>query len=233
MCGRARLSSDYSELRVRFEIPSDWPAPNFAPHWNAAPTQDLPVICFDRNLGHRRLDLMRWGLIPFWAKDVKIAYTTFNAQSETAPSKPAFREPFRKRRCLVPFDNFYEWKSAGKVKQPYAIALAERVPMALAGLWDRWTNPEGETILSFTVLTCPATPELRRLHARMPVILAEEAWPAWLGESPTTAETLTSVLAPYTGTLSIWPVTQAVGNVRNDFPALIDPVDPAVPLDAS
>ena len=108
MCGRARLSSDVSEIKIAFRIPDDRPAPNFPARWNAAPTQDLPIVRADAEAGGRTLDLMRWGLVPFWAKDIKIGYSTVNAKAEGIDTKPAFREPFRRRRCLVPFNSFYE-----------------------------------------------------------------------------------------------------------------------------
>ena len=115
MCGRARLSSDVSEIKLVFSIPPSRPTPNFA-SWNLAPTDPLPVVHYDAKAGERSLDVMRWGLIPFWAKDIKISFSTFNARGEDVETKPAFREAFRQRRCLVPLDNFYEWKktAAGK-----------------------------------------------------------------------------------------------------------------------
>ena len=134
MCGRAKLESDVSEIKIAFRIPPEYPTPNFAPSWNVAPTDQLPIVRSDPKAGSRTLDLMRWGLIPYWAKDIKIAFSTINAMAETVDTKPVFREAFKRRRCLVPVDNFYEWKKLdGKNKQPYAIALADRSVMALAG----------------------------------------------------------------------------------------------------
>jgi putative SOS response-associated peptidase YedK len=123
MCGRARLSSDVSEIKIAFGIPPDRPAPNFAPSWNVAPTDPLPIVRFDARDKQRSLDVMRWGLIPYWAKDIKIGFSTINARAEEVDTKPAFREAFRQRRCLVPLDGFYEWKKTAADKQPYAIAL--------------------------------------------------------------------------------------------------------------
>jgi putative SOS response-associated peptidase YedK len=123
MCGRARLSSDVSEIRIAFGIPPERPAPNFAPSWNVAPTDPLPVVRYDAKDNQRSLDVMRWGLIPYWAKDIKIGFSTFNARAEEIDTKPAFREAFRQRRCLVPLDGFYEWKKTAAGKQPYAIGL--------------------------------------------------------------------------------------------------------------
>src|SRR5580704_4101779 len=122
MCGRARLSSDVSEIKLVFSIPPQRPTPNFAPTWNLAPTDPLPIVRFDPRAGERSLDVMRWGLVPYWAKDIKIGYSTFNAKAEGIDTRPTFREAFARRRCLVPLDGFYEWKTVGTGKQPYTIA---------------------------------------------------------------------------------------------------------------
>src|SRR5580704_10155569 len=125
MCGRAKLEGDISQIKIAFRLPPDYPTPNFAPSWNVAPTDNLPIVRYNPKAGHRTLDLMRWGLIPYWAKDIKIGFSTINAMAETVDSKPVFREAFKRRRCIVPVDSFYEWKKLGpKEKQPYAIALA-------------------------------------------------------------------------------------------------------------
>jgi putative SOS response-associated peptidase YedK len=136
MCGRVRLSSDVSEIKLVFSIPPHRPTPNFPPSWNVAPTDSLPVVRYDAKAGERSLDLLRWGLVPYWAKDLKVGFANINAKAEGVESKPAFREAFQRRRCLVPVDNFYEWAKTGTGKQPYAIAPADRGLMALAGLWE-------------------------------------------------------------------------------------------------
>jgi putative SOS response-associated peptidase YedK len=133
MCGRVRLSSDVSEIKLVFGIPPDRPIPNFPPSWNAAPTDSLPVVRFDAKARQRSLDLLRWGLVPYWAKDMNVGFANINAKAEGIETKPAFRKAFERRRCLVPVDNFYEWKKTEGGKQPYAIALADRGIMALAG----------------------------------------------------------------------------------------------------
>jgi putative SOS response-associated peptidase YedK len=144
MCGRVRLSSDVSEIKLVFSVPSHRPTPNFPPTWNGAPTDLLPVVRYDAKAGERSLALLRWGLIPYWAKDLKVGFANINAKAEGIESKPAFRDAFQRRRCLVPVDNFYEWKKTANGKQPYAIALANRGVMALAGLWENWRSPAGE-----------------------------------------------------------------------------------------
>ena len=138
---------------------------------------------------------MRWGLIPYWAKDIKIGFSTINARAEEVNTKPAFREAFQRRRCLVPLDNFYEWKKTETGKQPYAIALADRRLMAMAGLWETWCSPQGERIRSFTIVTTIPNALCAEFHNRMAVVLKPEVWPAWLGEEPATVPQLKSVLA--------------------------------------
>lgn len=225
MCGRARLSSDVSEIKLAFSIPPQRPTPNIPANWNAAPTEDLPVVRYDAKAKERSLEVMRWGLVPYWAKDVKIGYSTINAKAEGIDSRPAFREPFQRRRCLVPFDSFYEWKKLGKERQPYAIGRADRRLMAMAGLWDMWRSPAGETVRSFTIVTTAANPLLAPLHERMPVILDPDAWPIWLGEVAADSERLKMLLAPYPADrMVVWPVDKRVGNVKNKDAGLVEPV---------
>src|SRR5256884_8188435 len=141
MCGRARLSSDVSEIKLVFSIPPHRPTPNIAPSWNVAPTDPLPVVRYDPRAAERSLDLMRWGLLPFWAKDIKIGFSNINAKAEGIEGKPAFREAFQRRRCLVPVDNFYEWKKIGAGKQPHAHALGDRGLVGPGGVWAKWRSP--------------------------------------------------------------------------------------------
>jgi putative SOS response-associated peptidase YedK len=143
MCDRARLSSDVSEIKLTFRIPPERPTPNFPPSWNVAPTDSLPIVRFNPKDAQRSLDMMRWGLIPYWAKDIKVGFSNINAKAEGIESKPAFGKAFERRRCLVPVDNFYEWKKTADGKQPYALALADRDLVALAGVWENWRSPAG------------------------------------------------------------------------------------------
>ncbi|HYM71951.1 MAG TPA: SOS response-associated peptidase [Stellaceae bacterium] len=232
MCGRARLSSDPDEIAEAFGIAPGYPLPNLQPNWNLAPTQDLAIVRHHPTQRVRRLDVARWGLIPSWARDIKIGFSTFNARCEGIEDKPAFRDAFRARRCLIPLDGFYEWKKRGKEREPYAIALREpgREPeeepgmMALAGLWEIWRSPAGETVRSTTIVTCPANPLLVDLHERMPVILPPAAWGAWLGETPVGAAALKALLAPYPAeAMARWPVDKRVGDVKHNGPGLIEP----------
>jgi putative SOS response-associated peptidase YedK len=224
MCGRGRLSSDVSKINLVFSIPPERPTPNIPANWNAAPTEDLPVVRYDTRAGQRSLDVMRWGLVPFWAKDIKVGFSNINAKAEGIDARPAFREAFSRRRCLIPFDCFYEWKKLGKDRQPYAVGLANRRLMALAGLWETWRSPAGERVRSFTIITTAANSLLAELHNRMPVIIAPENWPAWLGETPVEPEELKSLMIPYPAKdMTVWPVDKRVGNVANKDPALIEP----------
>src|ERR1700756_2806195 len=159
MCGRVRLSSDVSEIKLVFGIPPERPIPNFPPSWNAAPTDSLPVVRYDAKAGQRSLDMLRWGLVPYWAKDMNVGFANINAKAEGIETKPAFRKAFERRRCLVPIDNFYEWKKTEAGKQPYAIALADRGLMALAGLWENWRSPAGGMGGRFAVV--PTQPDER------------------------------------------------------------------------
>ena len=166
---------------------------------------------------------MRWGLVPFWAKDIKVGFANINAKAEGIDSRPAFREAFNRRRCLVPLDCFYEWKKLGKDRQPYAVGLATRRLMALAGLWENWRSPAGETLRSFTIVTTAPNSLLAEIHHRMPVIIAPENWPAWLGETPADLEDLKSLLIPYPAEdMVVWPVDKRVGDPKNKGPSLIE-----------
>ena len=224
MCGRARLSSDVSEIKLVFSIPPERPTPNIPANWNAAPTEDLPVVRYDAKAGQRSLDVMRWGLVPFWAKDIKVGFANINAKAEGIDTKPAFREAFARRRCLVPFDCFYEWKKLGKDREPYAVGLADRRLMALAGLWETWRSPAGERVRSFAIVTtaaeCPA-----RLGARPHAGHSRPGKLAGMARrEPADPERLKSLLVPYPAEdMVIWPVDKRVGNVKNKDPSLIEP----------
>jgi len=190
-----------------------------------APTDPLPVVRYDAKDRQRSLDVMRWGLVPFWAKDIKVGFANINAKAEGIETKPAFREAFRQRRCLLPVDNFYEWAKTPSGKQPYAIALKGDGLMALAGLWETWRSPAGERVRSFAIITTEPNELCARLHNRMPVVLQPEAWPVWLGEEPADLTQLKALLAPYpTDQMTAWPVSARVGSVKNNDPGLIEPI---------
>jgi putative SOS response-associated peptidase YedK len=197
----------------------------FPPSWNVAPTDTLPVVRFDAKVHQRSLDMLRWGLIPYWAKGIKVGFATINAKAEGIESKPAFRKAFERRRCLVPADNFYEWKKTATGKQPYVLALADRGIMALAGVWENWQSPAGEWVRSFAIITTTPNELCGEIHNRMPVILKPDAWLAWLGEEPAEVAELKSLLAPYPSDEMIcWPVSPRVGSVKNNDASLIEPL---------
>jgi putative SOS response-associated peptidase YedK len=231
MCGRVRLSSDYSEIKIRLKFAPNVPAPNYERDWNKPPT-GLMLVAIRSVDGERVAKMMRWGLLPHWAKDEKLSFSTFNARSEEFRAKPAFKDAWKRgQRCLVITNGYYEWKkldTAGKKKQPYAIDMADGKEMVHAGLWSSWRSPtSGEEILSCTIFTCAPNASLADIHDRMPVILAESDWPKWLGEEPATEEELIALLKPCTDeALKVWPIDKAVGNVKNQGPQLIRPVEP-------
>jgi putative SOS response-associated peptidase YedK len=220
MCGRYFLTRPPAALARLFRTVD--PVPNHPARFNVAPTQDSLVVRRNPETGARHLDLLRWGLVPIWAKDAAIGSRMINARSESLAEKPAFRDAYATRRCLVPIDGFYEWAEipGQKRKQPYAVAMENGAPMVLAGLWDRWRAPDGSILRTFTVVTCPATPRLVPLHERMPVVLPPEAWPLWLGEAEGDPAT---VLVPMDGAaFRVWPVSTRVNAVREDDAGLLD-----------
>lgn len=221
MCGRAKLPDDVSEIKLDLKIEWD-EIGDYRPRWNAAPTSKLPVVVSRQ--GERILTLMRWGLIPSWAKDTKIGYSTFNARAEAVENRPAFRAAWQQgRRCLVIADGYYEWRDADK--QPFAVALGNRGPMTFAGLWEAWQAPDGTSLKSFTIITTAANELLQPLHERMPVLLPPDRWPCWLGETPANNSELKALLKPYpAAAMTFWPVDRRVGNVKYDSPDLFAPL---------
>lgn len=222
MCGRYASTRSLDELRRLFATTN--PVPNFAPTWNMAPTKLAPVVRRHPQTGERNLDLLRWGLVPNWTKDLKGARQPINARSETAATAPMFRDALQRRRCLVPIDAFYEWQAEGKTKIPFAVARADGQPMVAAGLWEGWRSPDGEILRTYTILTTAACEVLRHLHERMPVILEPLHWAAWLGEQEDGAgpEDWASLMRPSAAAFRVWRVSTAVNNVRNDSPALLE-----------
>ncbi|MDX5408772.1 MAG: SOS response-associated peptidase [Thauera sp.] len=222
MCGRYALYGPISRLSERFAASIDALPADFGPRYNAAPMQMLPVVR-QRPGGERVAHLLRWGLLPGWAKDPGIATRLINARAETLAEKPAFRAAYRARRCIVPASGFYEWKAVPGGKQPYYIQPANDELFGLAGLWERWTRPEGTPIDTFTVITTAANATMQALHERMPVILQPADYGPWLSRD-TAPERLGQLLAPCPdGMLSMHPVSKAVGNVRNEGARLIAP----------
>lgn len=225
MCGRFALYSDPLTLARRFGI--DTP-PQLQPRYNVAPSQSIPIVREEES-GKRCFALVRWGLIPYWAKDTNIGYSTINARAETVAAKPAFRAAFRSRRCLIPADGFYEWqvRPGTKTKQPWYIALRDRKPMAFAGLWERWRSPQGEALESCTIIVTAANELMRPIHERMPVILAPGDWNVWLQPADDkNAQRQQKLLQPYPADdMAAWPVGTQVNNPRHDAISCITPQD--------
>lgn len=230
MCGRFYVTRPPAAVAGLFA--TSGAIPNTPPRWNVAPTQDAMVVRFNPDTRTRHLDLLRWGLVPRWAKDAGIGSRLINARGESLAEKPAFRDAFAKRRCIVPADGFYEWRAGdgAKGKQAYAVALKDGTPMALAGLWEGWRASDGSILRSFTIVTTDANAKLRAVHDRMPVVLPETSWALWLGEEPLGDPGALLMPAP-AELFSVWPVAARVGNVRNDDAGLIerDPLAPSLP----
>ncbi len=202
--------------------------PWFAPSYNAAPQSVQPVVRQSRDTGGREVALQRWGLVPFWAKDAKLAYSTFNARAEEAAQKPAFREALKKRRCLVPADAFYEWQRMGaKTKRPLAIGMASGEPFALAGLWESWKPKDGPALETFTILTTDPNEMMAPIHNRMPVIVERQDYARWL-EPGDPAQPPVDLMRPFAAEkMKVWPVSARVGNVRNNDAELLEDCDAA------
>ena len=192
--------------------------------YNIPPTSTLYVVRFDPERG-RGVEPMRWGLVPYWATSPKSGYSTFNARVETIEKSSSFKNAWRAgRRCLVPIDNFYEWRQTDK--QPFAIALVNRSTMTLGGLWETWQPKDGrEPLKSFTIITVPAKGTLGELHDRAPAIIDAENWAAWLGEEPAARNELLAMLRPTAAErLTTWPVSKALASVRNERPDVVEPI---------
>lgn len=224
MCGRYAQTRALQALAKRYKVLlPDGPELDLVPRYNVAPSQDAPVVV------PGRVALMRWGLIPSWAKDASIAYKTINARSETISEKPAFKRAYEKTRCLVPADAFYEWRHEGKKKQPLRIAPRDGAPFSMAGLWDKWQDPSGREIRSFTIVTVPSNGALSELHDRMPAILRPEDEGVWL-DPRSSREALERALTPVdAATLDLQPASARLNSVANEGPDLWKPDEPSQP----
>jgi len=220
MCGRFTLNSNLDALQLRFGFEAR--DLDYRPRYNIAPTQPVLAVVND---GGRRAEFMRWGLIPFWAKDQKIGSRMINAVGETAASKPAFRAAFKKRRCLVLADGFFEWRKKGKAKVPTYIFLRSGQPFAMAGLWETWKNPEGELVRSCTIVTTQPNEFMAPIHDRMPVILSQETEALWLDPITEEASTLNPLLIPSPPEeLDSYVVSDLVNSYKNSGSECIVPV---------
>lgn len=222
MCGRYALYGPKSRNR-RETLKFYGEEIDFAPHYNIAPMQALPVYCIDAEHG-RRLTLMRWGLVPSWAKDPAMGARMNNARAETVAEKPSFRAAYRRRRCLVPMNGFYEWQRSGARKLPYYVQVRDDELFAAAGLYEYWPgNTTAPPLVTFTVLTTSANALMQPIHDRMPVIIPPAAYEAWLDPGNDSARGLESLLQPYPPeAMHAYPVSPRVNSVRNDDAALLD-----------
>ncbi|GKU78518.1 SOS response-associated peptidase [Paenibacillus sp. L3-i20] len=219
MCGRYTITITLDELMVRYMI-DETMVPFHRPKYNVAPSQQVLAIISDGT--RNRMGELKWGLVPAWADDPKVGFSMINARAETAATKPAFKEPFLRKRCLLPADSFYEWKVTSQGKQPMRIVKKDRSVFSMAGLYEIWISPSGEKLSSCTILTTRPNEVVAPIHDRMPVILQPEQESLWLDRQLQNVAILSSMLQPYPSELlEAYPVGNAVGNVRNDDPSLV------------
>ena len=221
MCGRFTLTADQDSFEDRFSLTRfdlGW-----VPSFNIAPTQEVLTVTNDGS--ENRPELMRWGLVPSWAKDPKIGNRMINARSETLAEKPSFRTAFKRRRCLIPADGFYEWKREGKAKKPMLITANPGGLFAFAGLWETWKQPDDSWLLTCAIITTSANEFMKSIHDRMPVILPRESEASWLDPEEQDTAMLSELLLPYdSGRMEAYEVSTLVNSPRNNFPEVIEPV---------
>ena len=234
MCGRFSSTSQLQFLLEQFRA-EPLGVEGHQPSWNVAPASDILVVTASPE-GPRQLRELKWGLVPRWAKDPSGANRMINLRAETVREKKGWKSTLARRRCIVPIDGFYEWQDQGKGqrKQPFYITSRDFAPLALAGLWATWRDPDsGEELFTCTILTTSANDLMEPVHHRMPVILAPEDWDSWLDPENTDTEELAKLLVPAPEEmLTLWPVDPAVGNVRNNRPELQEPLEGHQPITA-
>jgi putative SOS response-associated peptidase YedK len=219
MCGRYTLRTPAERLKSEFRLRE---LPPVEARYNISPTQD--ILAVRQVTGEREAALLKWGLIPSWAKDDSMSARLINARSETVAEKPAFREAFRRNRCVIPADGAYEWKrGGGGRKQPFYFRMRDGRPFGFAGLWDRWSGQDGEVIESCTILTTEANEIFLEAHERMPVILPPETYDVWLDEGVRDVELLKGLLRPYPSSeMTAYPVSARVNSPQNQGAELIE-----------
>ena len=222
MCGRFTQRMSWTELHALYQIPAQAPL-NLQPRYNGCPTQDFGGCRLD-GVGMRALAKLRWGLVPVWAKGPGIGSRFINARAETVHEKPAFRAAFRRQRCLVPANGWFEWRTEREGKQPYFIAASSAEPVSFGALWETWTA-DGVTVESFAILTTEATPALADLHHRQPVVIRTGDFDEWLDPKTETQRLLAMARNPHPGPFDWWRVSRRVNSPRNDAPELLHPLD--------
>jgi putative SOS response-associated peptidase YedK len=226
MCGRYRLSRRKQFVDEYFHSVSE--AEDWSPRYNIAPTQTVPVIRQNPKEPVRELSLIRWGMIPSWAKDPSVAARMINARSETANMRPAFRDALKSRRCLIPADAFYEWSRIGKAKQPYCFEINEGGLFAFAGIWDRWSGPSGNELETCSILTTAPNAVTLPVHDRMPVILDPDAYDLWLDPGMRDLGAASELLKPCDARLMrCCPVSSRINHVANDDEECCRPIEVA------
>lgn len=224
MCGRTALTTSPADLREAFGLAE---MPVLAPHYNVPPSQPVAVVRVLRGQEGRHMELLQWGLVPFWAHDPKIGHKQSLARVETVLTAPAFREAIRRRRCLVVVDGFYEWKRKGKkASQPFLLRRPDGAPFALAGVWEKWVSKDGEVLESCAIITQPARPPVDAIHDRMPLVLERDAWDRWLDHEITDPS---HMLAPRSPELVASAVSRHVNDPKHDDPACFEPPPPEEP----
>ena len=221
MCGRYTLKTPIDVVAEHFGL--DEHPSSLTPSYNVAPTQEVAAVLEEDE--KRKLETFRWGLIPSWAKDPAIGNKTINARAETVPEKPSFRSAFKRRRCLIVADGFYEWKKAdGGAKQPYHIRMEDSSPFAFAGLWETWDGDGVEEVRSCSIVTTDANDLMREIHHSMPVILPPENYAAWLDPGFDDREALKSLLKPSPSEeMEAYPVSRRVNRPTNNEPGVVEP----------
>jgi len=235
MCGRYALFATPEELARVFKLRLDEVQRVFTPRprYNVAPSETVLAVRRRANGREREAVGLRWGLIPHWAKGPEFGARTINARAETADRKPAFRDSFRVRRCLIPASGFYEWKKLPRGKQPYFFRLARAMPLAFAGMWDRWVAPSGDVVESCTIITTRPNSLTKLVHDRMPAIVDPEDQDRWLESAPQDKSQLAGILRPYPASrMAGYPVSSAVNKPGNEMPDLIEPIGEVLDLPA-
>ena len=226
MCGRYTLARDLAEIKKRFDV-SEAPK-DFKPRYNIAPNQQVPIVLLDGEKKIRKMGYVRWGLIPSWADDPSIGNRMINARAETITTKASFRNLFRKRRCIVPADSFYEWtKISTREKIPMRIFLTTEEPFGFAGLWTTWRPATGDPIVSCTIITTEPNELMAKIHNRMPVVLEKKNEKVWIDPSVDDEKLLQSFLNPHPSKkMKCYPVSRFVNSPKNDTPKCVDPISP-------